>query len=96
MLAQGTCVFPKIEVSPENIHFNLRSCDDKSGTNGIYIGEKAFSKVTLKNNSSIPAHIKFDFKDHTDFYAEEKEGIFLKPLSSKTCTLVFEPKKVSA
>ncbi|VDL18967.1 unnamed protein product [Hymenolepis diminuta] len=93
MLAQGTCIFPKIEVSPENIHFSLRSCEDKFETNGIYIGEKAFAKVTLKNNSSIPAHIKFDFKDHTDFYAEAKEGTFLKPLSSKTCTLVFEPKK---
>lgn len=91
MLAQGTCIFPKIEISSSEIHFKSKDCN----TNGIFVGQKTFAKVIIKNASSVPARVEFDFAGHDDFRAEELEGKLLKPFSSINCMLLFEPKKVS-
>ncbi|KAM7543197.1 hypothetical protein Aperf_G00000019327 [Anoplocephala perfoliata] len=88
MSAQGTCIFPKIEVTPAVVHFKSEDCNAK----GIFVRQKAFAKVIVKNTSAVPARVEFDFGDYGDFHAEELKGKLLTPLSSNNCVLLFEPK----
>ena len=94
LVCQGTCVLPKVVVTPAKLRFTLETQVGVQDCVVIPIGETAKASFKIRNVSSVNAKVEFNFGNCKDFVVENRDEGLLKPFSSRKFELIFKPQKV--